>query len=142
MSTVTAAQSNSKLGRYEANDICSVYNQANPEPLQVSDPLTGETIFLGVNSAPAVFLRYLDQATSLTPSIRSVVQALANENVTAVFGLDNSSVTYPFLNLWSTGDGSNDDVGSLRNALPSDLEILKSVMSLSQPDYLLTPRLF
>ena len=26
------------------------------------------------------------------------------------------------MNLWSTGDGSNDDVGSLRNALPSDLD--------------------
>ena len=100
----------------------------------MSDPLTGETIFLGVNSAPAVFLRYLHQATSLTPSTRSLIEALANENVTAVFGLDNSSVTYPFLNLWSTGDGSSDDVGSLRNALPSDLEILKSVMSLTQPD--------
>ena len=100
-------------------------------------------MFLGVNSAPAVFLRYLHRTTSLTSSTRNLVQALANENVTAVFGLENSSVTYPFLNLWSTSDGSNDDVQSLRNALPSDLEILKSVMSLWQPDkYLPTPRFF
>lgn len=67
------------------------------------------------------------------------MQALADGNLTAIFGLDNSSVTYPFVNLWSSGDGSHDDVGSLRNALPSDLEILKSVMGLSQPGDLMFP---
>lgn len=112
------------------NDSRDVNKQAKPEPLQVSDPLTGETIFLGANSAPAFFLRYLSQATSLNPNTQLSIQTLANENVTAVFALDNSSVTYPFMNLWSTGDASNDDLESLRNALPSDLEILKSVMNL------------
>lgn len=112
------------------NDSRDVNKQAKPEPLQVSDPLTGETTFLGANSAPAFFLRYLSQATSLNPNTQLSIQTLANENVTAVFALDNSSVTYPFMNLWSTGDASNDDLESLRNALPSDLEILKSVMNL------------
>lgn len=135
--------SNPILGHQIRNDAgnrdSKTPNRIAPGPLEVSDALTGETIFLGANSAPAFFLRRPSKERPSQPPNGASAKTLVKANTLSIFGLDNSSVTYPFVNLWSSGDGSHDDVGSLRNALPSDLEILKSVMGLSQPGDLMFP---
>ena len=96
------------------------------KPLEIADHLTGGTIFLGANSAPAFFLRNFEQLEYFGSVDQFPATTLEDANILSVFGLDNSSVTYPFVNLWSTEAGS-DDISSLRQALPSDFEIVKSV---------------
>lgn len=114
-------------------------NPVTPQPLEVSDALTGETIFLGANSAPACFLRLSPKERSAQIHNGTLTQTLMKGNVLSLFGLDNSSVTYPFVNLWSTNDISSDDASSLHQALPSDLEILKAFRQYRSTSYLYYP---
>lgn len=110
-----------------------------PEPLEVSDALTGETVFLGPNSAPAFFLRSLGQENPYASPGHEKARDLVQGNILSIFGLENSSVTYPFVSLWSTNDSSSDDVDSLREALPSDMEILKAFRQYRSTSYLYYP---
>ena len=110
-----------------------------PGPLEVSDALTGETIFLGANSAPAFFLRRPSKESHSQPPNGASAKSLVKCNTLSIFGLDNSSVTYPFVNLWSTNAGSGDDASSLHQALPSDLDILKAFHQYRSTSYLYYP---
>ena len=131
------------MGHHVANDPgnrdSKASNRVTPGPLEVSDALTGETVFLGANSAPAFFLRRPSKKRPGQPPNGVSAETLVKGNILSIFGLENSRVTYPFVNLWSTNDDSSDDAGSLNQALPSDLEVLKAFRQYRSTSYLYYP---
>lgn len=72
------------------------------------------TMHLGSRSVLA-YMMGLGQDQSTHDSALS----LLNDNILPKLGLDNDSVTYPFVDLWST-DNSMKDIDGLCSAIPSD----------------------
>ena len=97
------------------------------KPLQVHDNVTRETIHLGGKSNPAFLLQLCERLTREDPQRWSQVCTFLHDHVLSVFGLQNTSTTYPFVNLWATDDSSADNFAQLRSGLPSDAECFKSV---------------
>ncbi|KAK5049253.1 hypothetical protein LTR16_010970, partial [Cryomyces antarcticus] len=55
---------------------------------------------------------------------RPGVQELMGRSILPIFGLDNESATYPFVDLWGLPHGSMSRTEELCKAIPSDAECL------------------
>lgn len=55
---------------------------------------------------------------------RSQIQEMLGKTVLPIFGLDNESATYPFVDLWGLPHGSLTRAQELAKALPSDQQML------------------
>ena len=72
------------------------------------------TMYLGSRSVLA-YMMGLGRSKSTQDAARSLLE----ENILPKLGLDNESVTYPFVDLWST-DNSIKDINGLCSAIPDD----------------------
>jgi hypothetical protein len=81
---------------------------------------TGQTIHIGPSSVPALVMA-LGRGDSSFSGIQDV---LGKKSMLPIFGLDNESATYPFVDLWGLPHGSIARASELTNALPSDSECL------------------
>ena len=72
------------------------------------------TMYLGSRSVLA-YMMGLGRSKSTQDAARSLLE----ENILPKLGLDNESVTYPFVDLWST-DNSIKDISGLCGAIPDD----------------------
>ena len=72
------------------------------------------TMYLGSRSVLA-YMMGLGRSKSTQDAARSLLE----ENILPKLGLDNESVTYPFVDLWST-DTSIKDINGLCSAIPDD----------------------
>ena len=84
--------------------------------IHARDDTTGGTVYLGRNSVPA-FIRLGNQGNPKGSSSGG----LGQDYPLQVFGLHNSTVTYPFAQLWS----SQVDMSEIARALPSDAELMR-----------------
>ena len=82
--------------------------------ISASNVLSGDTIYLGGNSVPAMVV-----ALAHTSGQHSVVQDLLKKSILPVFGLDNESATYPFVDLWGIPHGSFRRIELLCKLLPA-----------------------
>jgi hypothetical protein len=73
----------------------------------------GETIYLGGSSVPAM-------VTALCNGRNEDVQQVLGKSILPVFGLDNDSATYPFVDLWGVPHGSAPRIELLCKLIPSD----------------------
>jgi hypothetical protein len=80
---------------------------------------TGQTIHIGPSSVPALIM-----ALGRGDSQYGVQDLLGKKNMLPIFGLDNESATYPFVDLWGLPHGSIARANELANAFPSDSECL------------------
>ena len=72
---------------------------------------------MGAGSIPAMFYAMqMDQ----DGSEQNKVQDMLSKTVLPLFGLDNESATYPFVDLWGLPHGSRVRAQELAKALPSD----------------------
>lgn len=95
-----------------------VYDGIPIDPgIQAPSGLTGETVHLGASSIPALVL-----ALSKGSADHPEVQDLLGRSMLPLFGLDNESATYPFVDLW--GLPSMSRINELCKALPSDSELV------------------
>jgi hypothetical protein len=73
----------------------------------------GETVYLGGSSVPAM-------VTALCNGRNEDVQEVLGKSILPVFGLDNDSATYPFVDLWGVPHGSAPRIELLCKLIPSD----------------------
>ncbi|KAF2101881.1 hypothetical protein NA57DRAFT_64544 [Rhizodiscina lignyota] len=89
------------------------------EGIHTRNELTGETVHIGGSSVPALVL-----ALGRGENDRPGVQELLGKSILPIFGLDNESATYPFVDLWSLPHGSLIKVQELCKTLPNDSQCL------------------
>jgi hypothetical protein len=87
--------------------------QANPAIL-ARRALSSNAVYLGGNSVPAMVTALATEQNS-----HIEVQNLLSKSVLPIFGLDNDSATYPFVDLWGVPHGSPQRIELLCKLLPS-----------------------
>lgn len=101
--------------------------------LNTSNAMTGETVHLGGNSVPAMVL-------ALGGTKREDdVQGLLGKSILPIFGLDNESATYPFVDLWGLPHGSLARLEGLCKLLPSNADCLQYFKQYRDTAYILFP---
>ncbi|KAF2495336.1 hypothetical protein BU16DRAFT_460954 [Lophium mytilinum] len=88
--------------------------------IHTQNDLTGQTIHIGPSSVPALVMA-LGRGETQWPGVQDL---LGKKSILPVFGLDNESATYPFVDLWGLPHGSLARANELANALPTDSECL------------------
>ncbi|KAF2835129.1 hypothetical protein M501DRAFT_942576 [Patellaria atrata CBS 101060] len=81
--------------------------------------LSGQIVHVGGSSVPALVMA-LAQGENKRPD----VQELLSKSVLPLFGLDNESSLYPFVDLWGLPHGSLARIVELVKALPIDAELM------------------
>ncbi|CAI6335238.1 unnamed protein product [Periconia digitata] len=100
--------------------IDSETNHVRTQGIHTYNDFTGQTIHVGPSSVPALVMA-LGRGDSQWPGIQDV---LGKKSMLPIFGLDNESATYPFVDLWGLPHGSIQRATELANALPNDTECL------------------
>ncbi|KAI9708351.1 MAG: hypothetical protein M1820_004055 [Bogoriella megaspora] len=88
--------------------------------IHARNDLTGGVVHLGGCSVPALVM-----ALGRGPEGRPGVQELMGRSILPMFGLDNESATYPFVDLWGGPQARLPRVIELARSIPSDLECLE-----------------
>jgi hypothetical protein len=105
-----------------------------PAPeIHATNPVTGESVYLGSNSVPAMVLA-LGKAN---PS--AAVQGLLDKSTLPIFTLDNEDLTYPFVDLWGLPHGSIARIEKLCALLPSSSDCLLYVRQYRDVAHVLFP---
>ena len=91
------------------------------EGIHASNNLGDGTVHLGSRSVLAYIL-------GKSGTSQETTQALLEGGILPKLGLDNASITYPFVDLWST-ETSTFDITAVCNALPDDAQCRESVHS-------------
>lgn len=97
----------------------SEQSHVRTQGVHTHNEFTGQTIHVGPSSVPALVM-----ALGRGDSQWGVQDLLGKKNMLPIFGLDNESATYPFVDLWGLPHGSLARATELANALPSDAECL------------------
>ncbi|KAI9662585.1 MAG: hypothetical protein M1821_008752 [Bathelium mastoideum] len=88
--------------------------------IHAQNDLTGGMTHLGGSSVPALVM-----ALGRGPDGRPGVQELMGRSILPMFGLDNESATYPFVDLWGGPHTTLSRVMELTKTIPSDMECLE-----------------
>ncbi|KAK4455253.1 C6 transcription factor [Podospora aff. communis PSN243] len=97
-------------------------------------PVTGEHVFLGPNSVPAMAMALSQQGGN-----DSTVRDLLDKSVLPIFTLENESTTYPFVDLWGLPHASPVRIEKLCAMLPSDSDCLQCVRQYRDTAHVLFP---
>ncbi|TKA83098.1 hypothetical protein B0A55_00868 [Friedmanniomyces simplex] len=84
----------------------------------------GEIVHLGGGSIPAM-LYALGQGQGQSPDEKIKLQEFLGKSILPLFGLDNETATYPFVDLWGMPYGSLQRPQQLAKALPHDAQCLQ-----------------
>lgn len=106
----------------------------NTHGIHTTNDITGETVHIGGSSGPALFM-----ALARGDHDRPGVQELLGKSVLPLFGLDNESATYPFVDLWGLPHGSITRLNELATALPGDQECLGFFRSHRETAHIIYP---
>jgi len=90
----------------------SVSDEGNPAIL-ARRAFSSNAVYLGGNSVPAMVTALANEQNSDLE-----VQSLLSKSVLPIFGLDNDSATYPFVDLWGIPHGSFQRIELLCKLLP------------------------
>jgi hypothetical protein len=93
--------------------------ETSAQEILTNNNITGEAVHLGGNSVPAMVVA-LGRGSD-----EEAIQELLRKSVLPLFGLDNQSATYPFVDLWGLPHGSLSRIDELCKLLPSDADILQ-----------------
>jgi len=95
--------------------------------------LTGETVFLGANSAPAVAMAISQQAGP------DAARDLLDRSILPIFTLENESATYPFVDLWGLPHASPERIQKLCALLPSNADCFQHLRQYRDTAHVLFP---
>ena len=101
--------------------------------LHTSNAMTGETVHLGGNSVPAMVMALGGDQQE------DVIEGLLGKSILPIFGLDNESATYPFVDLWGLPHGSYARLEGLCKLLPSDDDCLQYFKSYRDTAHIIFP---
>jgi hypothetical protein len=82
-------------------------------------------VHFGGDSIPALLFGLGRGSSEIDEVQQSQLQEHLGMNVLPLFGLDNESTTYPFVDLWGLPHGSMQRARNLANVLPSNAQIVK-----------------
>ncbi|KJX99399.1 fungal specific transcription factor domain protein [Zymoseptoria brevis] len=99
---------------------------------------SGEIVHLGGGSVPAM-LYAISQGQPPSGAEQSQLQEFLGKSVLPLFGLDNESATYPFVDLWGLPHGSLQRARELAKALPGDQQLLSLFASYRDIGYIIYP---
>lgn len=100
--------------------------------------MQGEIVHLGGGSVPAM-LYAISQGQPPSGAEQSQLQEFLGKSVLPLFGLDNESATYPFVDLWGLPHGSLQRARELAKALPGDQQLLSLFASYRDIGYIIYP---
>ena len=87
--------------------------------IHARNDLTGQTVHLGPSSVPALVMA-LGQGNQEQSSLQGVL----GKSMLPIFGLDNETATYPFVDLWGLAHGSLAKAEQLAKTIPADSQCL------------------
>jgi len=96
--------------------------------------LTGETLYLGANSAPA-----LAMAVSQLDGGPNAVRDLLDKSILPIFTLENETATYPFVDLWGLAHASPERIEKLCSLLPTNADCLQYLRQYRDTAHILFP---
>lgn len=112
----------------------SFLRHASVHGVHTHNDLTGQTIHLGGSSVPALVMA-LGQGNREQPS----VQDLLGKSILPIFGLDNETATYPFVDLWGLAHGSLAKAEQLAKTIPNDNQCLSFFHNYRDMGYAIYP---
>jgi len=119
-SATTNPVSFTEIGESEDGTIAVDPNLSREAPgIHSNSDLLGENVYLGGNSVPAMVVA-LGKGDD-----GQFYQQLLGKSILPVFGLDNDSATYPFVDLWGLPHGSIMRIEQLCKLLPSSSDCLQ-----------------
>lgn len=83
----------------------------------------------------------LSQGQAPSGAEQTQLQEFLGKSVLPLFGLDNESATYPFVDLWGLPHGSLQRAKELARALPGDAQMLSLFRSYRDMGYIIYPGL-
>lgn len=120
------------------NDGCFVPN-VNPASttlpgFHTMNYLTGQTVHLGGSSVPALVMA-LGQGIRDKPALQDIL----GKSILPLFGLDNETATYPFVDLWSLANGWVAKAAQLAKTIPSDSQCLNFLQAYRETGHVIFP---
>jgi hypothetical protein len=85
----------------------------------------GEIVHFGGDSIPALLFGLGQESPETNDVQQPILQEYLGKNVLPLFGLDNESATYPFVDLWGLPHGSIERAKKLANVLPLNSQMEK-----------------
>jgi hypothetical protein len=120
-----SAQAKSNISRSSPDAASATLVATDVDAVQgmsASNALTGDTVYLGGNSVPAMVVALAQDSNK-----DMAVQDLLDKSVLPIFGLDNESATYPFVDVWGMPHGSFRRIELLCKLLPdTDSECMQT----------------
>jgi hypothetical protein len=107
------------LGRVGEADLVTNVDHQSAQGIHTDDDFTGQTVHLGGNSVPAMVVA-LGRGSG-----EDAMRELVGKSILPLFGLDNQSATYPFVDLWGLPQGSSSRIDELCRLLPADADCLQ-----------------
>jgi hypothetical protein len=107
--------------------------QAHPG-IQAPTELLGDFVHLGRHSVPAMVM-----ALGTRSSNEEGVQEIIGKSALPLFGLDNESATYPFVDLWGLPTGSATRVREICKIIPSDADCFQFLRQYRDVAHILYP---
>ena len=109
--------------------------EVRPAPfgVQAATELLGDFVHLGRHSVPAMVMALG------TRSNEEAVQDIIGKSALPLFGLDNESATYPFVDLWGLPTGSATRVREICKIIPSDADCFQFLRQYRDVAHILYP---
>jgi len=115
--------------------IDSETSHVRTQGVHTHNDFTGQTIHIGPSSVPALVMA-LGKGDNQWSGMQDV---MGKKSMLPIFGLDNETATYPFVDLWGLPHGSIQRANELANALPSDAECLSFFRCYRETAYVVYP---
>ena len=106
-------------GKNEALAVNAFTRHTSLHGIHAKNDLTGQTIHLGGSSVPALVM-----ALGQGNREHATVQEILGKSILPLFGLDNETATYPFVDLWGLAHGSMAKAEQLAKTIPTDSQCL------------------
>ena len=113
------AMSRPDAGHFVTDNQTQFTRHTTVNGIHARNDLTGQTVHLGGSSVPALVMA-LGQGNREQPS----VQEILGRSILPIFGLDNETATYPFVDLWGLAHGSLARSQELAKTIPTDSQCL------------------
>jgi hypothetical protein len=104
--------------------ISTAPDRRREQQIHATNPVTGEAIFVGAHSVPAMVVALGQASNNNNNSNPSAVQELLSKSTLPIFMLENDSLAYPFVDPWGLPHGSTERIEKLCGLLPSGADCL------------------
>jgi hypothetical protein len=129
----TSASGKLPLIDWVAKDRRSNVTDTGAQGIHTNNDLIEETVHLGGNSVPAMVVAFSSGTDEET------MRELLGKSILPLFGLDNQSATYPFVDLWGVPHDSSSRINELCKLLPTDADSLQYFQQYRDTAHVLYP---